>query len=130
MTTPGTEPALLVPSRTLERSVAHWRGLRAETIKLTCHQPLDFHRIEQCHLLVALEQIQRYSGETTVEGLPKSTRRDLAHKLTFIPSGCAFSGWMKPLASLQATLFYIDPSLMVDAGRGAAAIEIRPRLFF
>jgi AraC family transcriptional regulator len=116
--------------------VANWDGLRAETIKLTCRQPLEFRRIERCHLLVALEHAQRYDGETLIEGLPKSTRRDLTHKLTFIPSGCAFSGWMKPLVSLQATLLYIDPSLldrsllMVDAGRGAAATELRPRLFF
>jgi AraC family transcriptional regulator len=65
-----------------------------------------------------------------VEGLPKSTRRDLTHKLAFIPAGCAFSGWMKPLVSLQATLFYIDPTmLMIDAGRGVAT-DLRPRLFF
>jgi AraC family transcriptional regulator len=131
MMTSGSEPAALSPSRTLEREVADWRGLRAVTFKLTTRQPLEFHRIEQCHLLVALEQAQRYDGEATVEGLPKSTRRDLTHKLTFIPSGCAFSGWVKPLVSLQATLFYIDPSMfMVDAEGAAAATEVRPRLFF
>ena len=101
----------LLPARILERAVADWQGLRAVSIKLTCHQPLEFNCIEQRHLLVALEGAERYAGETTVEGLPKSTRRDLAHKLTFIPAGCAFSGWMKPLASLRATLFYIDPTL-------------------
>jgi AraC family transcriptional regulator len=131
MMTSGGEPGALSPSRILERKAADWRGLRAVTLKLTSRHPMEFHRVEQCHLLVALEQAQRYDGETTVEGLPKSTRRDLTHKLTFIPSGCAFSGWMKPLVSLQATLFYIDPSmLMVDAEAAAAATEIRPRLFF
>jgi AraC family transcriptional regulator len=111
--------------------VAEWGGLRAAAIKLTSRQPMEFNLIERCHFLVALEQAQRYDGETTVEGLPKSTRRDLTHKLTFIPSGCAFSGWMKPLVSLQATLFYIDPSmLMLDAGYGVAAADLRPRLFF
>jgi AraC family transcriptional regulator len=131
MMTIGRVQTIPSQSRVLERKVASWRGLRAETIKLTIHQPLEFHRIEQCHLLVALEQAQRYDGETTVEGLPKSTRRDLAHKLTFIPSGCAFSGWMKPQVSLQATLFYIDPHmLMVDAEHAVAATEVRPRLFF
>jgi AraC family transcriptional regulator len=115
----------------LERKVADWRGLRAVAIKLTSRQPMEFNLTEQSHLLVALEHARRYDGETMVEGLPKSTRRDLTHKLTFIPSGCAFSGWMKPLESLQATLFYIDPSLLtVDAGRGVAATEVRPRLFF
>lgn len=121
---------LVQPARLLERRVADWDGVRAETIKLQCQQPLEFHRVEQCHLLVALEQAQRYDGETLVEGLPKSTRRDLAHKLTFIPSGCAFSGWMKPRVSLEATLFYIDPAmLMIDAGR-VAGPAVRPRLFF
>jgi AraC family transcriptional regulator len=131
MMTSGRDPVALSQSRVLERKVADWRGLRAETIKLTSRQPLEFHRILQCHFLVALEQARRYDGETMVDGLPKSTRRDLTHKLTFIPAGCAFSGWMKPLVSLQATLFYIDPSmLMVDAERGVAATDLRPRLFF
>jgi AraC-like DNA-binding protein len=131
MRTSGGGPVALSPSRLLERKVADWRGLRAVAIKLTSRQPMEFNLIEQSHLLVALEHARRYDGETMVEGLPKSTRRDLTHKLTFIPSGCAFSGWMKPLESLQATLFYIDPSLLtVDAGRGLAAAEVRPRLFF
>ncbi len=131
MMTGGREPAALSPPRTLELKAADWRGLRAVTFKLTSRQPMEFNLIEQCHLLVALEQARRYDGETMVEGLPKSTRRDLTHKLTFIPAGCAFSGWMKPMVSLQATLFYIDPSLlMVDAERGVAASDLRPRLFF
>jgi AraC family transcriptional regulator len=131
MTTSGRQPAAVSLPADLERKVADWRGVRAVTFKLTSRRPLEFHRIEQCHLLVALEQAQRYHGETMVEGLPKSTRRDLTHKLTFIPSGCAFSGWMKPLVSLQATLFYIDPGmLMVDAERAVAPNGVRPRLFF
>jgi AraC family transcriptional regulator len=131
MSTQEPQPASLVPARSLERNVAIWRGLRAEVIKLTCHQPLEFHRIEQCHLLVALEEIQRYSGETSIEGLPKSTRRDLAHKLTFIPAGCPFSGWMKPRVSLQATLFYIEPGLLAGTvAGGILPADIRPRLFF
>jgi AraC family transcriptional regulator len=131
MTTRGSEPALFSPPRTLELKVADWRGLRAVAIKLTSREPMEFNLTEQSHLLVALEHTRRYDGETLVEGLPKSTRRDLAHKLTFIPAGCAFSGWMKPLESLQATLFYIDPSLlMAEAGHGAATSDIRPRLFF
>lgn len=131
MTTSGSEPALFSPPRTLELKVADWRGLRAVALKLTSRQPMEFNLTEQSHLLVALEHARRYDGETTVEGLPKSTRRDLTHKLTFIPAGCAFSGWMRPLESLQATLFYIDPGMLtVDAGRGAATTDIRPRLFF
>ena len=99
--------------------------VRAVAMKLTSRQPIEFNLTEQSHLLVALEHVRRYDGETMVEGLPKSTRRDLTHKLAFIPAGCAFSGWMKPLESLQATLFYIDPSLlMVDTGRGAATTSV------
>lgn len=131
MTTSGSEPALFSPPRTLELKVADWRGLRAVALKLTSRQPMEFNLTEQSHLLVALEHARRYDGETMVEGLPKSTRRDITHKLTFIPAGCAFSGWMRPLELLHATLFYIDPGmLMVDAGRGAATTDIRPRLFF
>jgi len=121
--------AALQPPRILERQAAEWQGLRALSIKLTCNEPLEFKCLEPRHFLVALEHTERYGGETNVEGLPKSTRRDLAHKLAFIPAGCAFSGWVKPLASLQATLLYIDPELLsADAVGGGA--EIRPRLYF
>ena len=129
--TGGREPVALSPPRTLELKASEWHGLRAVAIKLTTRAPIDFNLIEKSHLLVALEHARRYDGETLVEGLPKSTRRDLTHKLTFIPAGCAFSGWMKPLESLQATLLYIDPSmLMIDDGRGVATSDLRPRLFF
>ena len=131
MTTQDPQSEALSASRSLERKVAQWRGVRALSIKLTSHQPLQFHLIESCHLLVALEQIERYCGETTIEGLPKSTRRDLANKLTFIPSGCPFSGWMKPSVSLQATLLYIDPGVLTSAaGRALGAADLRPRLYF
>jgi AraC family transcriptional regulator len=121
----ASQPAVLSQPRTLELKASEWRGVRAVAIKLTTRAPIDFNLTEKSHLLVALEHARRYAGETMVEGLPKSTRRDLTHKLTFIPAGCAFSGWMKPLESLQATLFYIDPSLMA-----ADPTELRPRLFF
>lgn len=121
--------AALQPARILERQGADWPGLRALSIKLTCNEPLEFSCIEQRHFLVALERAERYGGETSVEGLPKSTSRDLAHKLAFIPAGCAFSGWVKPLATLQATLFYVDPALMAEEAVGGS-VEIRPRLYF
>jgi AraC family transcriptional regulator len=128
--TSGSEPVALSQPRTVELKVADWHGLRAVAMKLTSRQPIEFNLTEQSHLLVALEHVRRYDGETMVEGLPTSTRRDLTHKLAFIPAGCAFSGWMKPLESLQATLFYIDPStLMVDAGRRGTT-DLRPHLFF
>jgi AraC family transcriptional regulator len=131
MTMQEPDSASLYASRSLERKVAQWRGLRAESIKLTMQQPLKFQKIESIHLLVALEQIERYCGETTVEGLPKSSRRDLANKLTFIPAGCPFSGWMKPRVSLQATLLYIAPELLTSvAGRPLTPADLRPRLYF
>jgi AraC family transcriptional regulator len=129
--TSGNQPAVLSPPRTLDLKASEWRGVRAVAIKLTTRAPIEFNLTEKSHLLVALEHARRYDGETQVEGLPRSTRRDLTHKLTFIPAGCPFSGWMKPLESLQATLFYIDPSLMVaDPGGVPAATDLRPRLFF
>jgi AraC family transcriptional regulator len=131
MTTHEIEPGSVSTSRSLERRVAQWRGLRGLSIKLTSHQPLQFQQVERCHLLVALEQIERYCGETTIAGLPKSSRRDLARKLTFIPAGCPFSGWMKPRVSLQATLLYIDPDLLTSVvGKGLAPADLRPRLYF
>ena len=45
------------------------------------------------NLLVMHEQGARSEGETSIEGLTKSTLKDLRRKLTFVPAGHEYREW-------------------------------------
>lgn len=61
--------------------------MAAEFVQVTRHETTEFSFCAPCHLLVVYEQGRRREGDTLVEGLPPSTRRNLKGKLTFVPAG-------------------------------------------
>jgi AraC family transcriptional regulator len=95
------------------------------------HVPFEYGFRAPWHLLIAAEVAERDDGETFVEGLPRSTLRNFARKLTFVPAGHDFRGWQKPRALTRTTYFYIDPCWpLVDPALRFEEIEFKPRLFF
>ena len=50
----------------------------------------------------------RRDGDTYVEGLPRSTLRDLSRKLTFVPAGHEYHEWQVPRVLTRLTLFVAD----------------------
>ena len=54
------------------------------------------------HLLIAYESAQRFDGETVIDGLPRSTLRDLSRKLVFVAAGSGFREWQEPRTLLPA----------------------------
>ena len=69
--------------------------------------------------------------ETLVEGLPKSTLRNLSGRLTFVPAGHEFYGWQHPRVLTRVNYFYIDPQgPLLDTALRFAETDFRPRLFF
>jgi AraC family transcriptional regulator len=66
-----------------------------------------------------------------VEGLPRSARRDLKRKLTFVPAGHEYREWHDPRTLARVVFFYFDPKKMpVHSEEGAANGLLAPRLFF
>jgi AraC family transcriptional regulator len=121
----------ILPSENVRRHSAAWPGLHVETIQVMRHTPFEYGFRAPCHLLIATELGERYDGETFVEGLPRSTLRDCAHKLTFVPAGHDFRGWHRPRALARTTWFYIDPrGPLPDPALRFDEIEFKPRLFF
>jgi len=119
------------PAGIVRRRTAHWRGLHGETVQVTSHEPFEYRFKDHHHLLIAAEQAVRVDGETLVEGLPRSTRRDFSHKLTFIPAGRTFYGSQNPQILTRSTYLYIDPRVVpVDPDMGFAEAKLEPRLFF
>jgi AraC family transcriptional regulator len=119
------------PVEIVKRQTAQWRGLQAQTLQIIRHEPFEYRFKEQCHLLIATEQSARYDGETFVEGLPTSRRRDYSHKLVFIPAGRRFYGSQNPRLLTRSTCLYMDPhAVLVDPELRFAEVELPPRLFF
>src|ERR1700687_2885747 len=119
------------PPEIIRRRSAALPGMHVETVQVMRHSPFEYGFRAPCHLLIAAELAERYDGETFVEGLPRSTLRDITHKLTFVPAGHDFRGSQKPRALMRTTYFYIDPRWPLAApALRFDEIEFRPRLFF
>lgn len=105
-----------------------WNALAAEHTVMLRPKPHDFSLHSRRHY-IALLNACRKDGETTVDGLPRSTLRDGRGKLIFIPAGCRMSGWAEPTtAPVAFTAAYIDPSICTWLG--AAEYQLVPMLHF
>ncbi len=85
----------------------------------------------QRHLLAVYEQGVRRDGDTFVEGLPRSSLRDLKRKLTFVPAGHEYHERQEPRVLTRVVYFYFDPAKMpTHSENGAENAPLAPRLFF
>jgi AraC family transcriptional regulator len=118
------------PPHIVKREVATWKGLRAETVRITETHRFQYVFRGERHLLIAYEQAARDRGETEVGHL-RSNLRDFTGKLTFIPAGNHFAGWQEPRVLARVTYFYIDPlGPLLDPALDFGAVAFEPRLFF
>jgi len=75
------------PADVVRHRTARWRGVRAKTMQIINHEPVEYRFKQQYHLLIAVEQGVCYEAETFIEGLPISTVRNCSHRLMFVPAG-------------------------------------------
>jgi AraC family transcriptional regulator len=93
-----------------------WHGMGAELVQATTHHRVDYSFRSPVHLLAAYGQGVRRDGESYVEGVPRSTLRDVAKKLTFAPPGHQYREWHDPRTLTGVTYFYFDPAeLQIDS---------------
>jgi len=119
------------PPNIANRRVTDWGAIRADTVHITRRERFEYGYQAPCHLLIAAERSERDAGETLIEGLPKSSLRDLSRKLSFVPAGHRFHGWQAPRVLTRVTYFYIDPrGPQLDPELRFSEIPMRPRLFF
>jgi AraC family transcriptional regulator len=117
------------PADAVKRHVVTWEGMAAEIVHATRRERMEFRFRGTRHLLVLCEQGVRSDGDTFVEGLPRSTQRDVTRKLTFVPAGRTYQEWHEPRVLTRIVYFYFDPaSLPVPAE--AAVAPLAPRLLF
>jgi AraC family transcriptional regulator len=95
------------------------------------HHRVDFRFRSHLHLLAAYQQGVRRDGASYVEGLARSTLRDVARKLTFAPERHEYHEWHDPRVPAGVTYFYFDPAeLQNDREENLVDMPLAPRLFF
>jgi AraC family transcriptional regulator len=127
----ATQIVDFTPPEITRRHFARWAGMHADTVQVLRHEPFEYRYRGPRHLLIVSERAERYDGETSVEGLPKSAIRSISRKLTFVPAGHEFHGWQTPRALARVHYFYIDPRApLADPALGFARTEFKPLIFF
>jgi AraC family transcriptional regulator len=102
-----------------------------EVVQAIGHEKVEIHFRASAHLLIAYEEGVRGNGETLIEGLPRSTLRDVKCRLAFVPAGHEYREWQEPRTRSRIVYFYFDPAKMpIDPGAGAEDMSLAPRLFF
>jgi AraC family transcriptional regulator len=121
----------IFPSDAVTRRSLAWDDMAIEVVQAIGHQKVEFRFRAPLHLLVAYEEGVRGDGETLIEGLPRSTLRDVKRKLAFVPAGYEYREWQEPRTRSRVVYFYFDPAKMpIDPGPGPADAPLAPRLFF
>jgi AraC family transcriptional regulator len=121
----------IAPSEFAARRGKRGDGLGAEIVQTIRPERIDIRFRAPVHLLVIVEEGVRAAGESSVEGLPRSTLRDLRRKLTFVPAGHCYHEWHQPSLPSRFIYFYFDPTkVLFDLEPGESGVLQAPRLFF
>ncbi|WP_262270567.1 helix-turn-helix domain-containing protein [Microvirga yunnanensis] len=105
-----------------------WDTLIGEHVVLPRPKPHEFTLHSSRHFL-ALVNFQRKDGETTADGITRSTLRDVRGRLSFIPAGCRMQGWTHPSTRpMVITTAYLDPALCPPLDGGER--QLYPMLYF
>jgi AraC family transcriptional regulator len=118
------------PADLATRSTVSCRGIQVELIQAARPGRISFAFRGHSHLLVAYERGARRDGETCVEGLPRSRRRDLTRMLTVVPAGRTFQEWHDARSPLRCMVFLFDPVVLQAYPSLANSMAPTPRLFF
>jgi AraC family transcriptional regulator len=106
-------------------------GITAEIVQATSQDRFESRFRAPVHLLVVYEQGVRRDGDTFVEGLSRSTLRDFARKLTFVPAGHEYREWQDPRSPTHLMYVYFDPAqLQVPSDASAGDAVLSAKLFF
>jgi AraC family transcriptional regulator len=118
------------PPHIVRRHIFALEGMTVETVEATSCEKIEYRFRAARHLLAVCEEGARSDGDTFVEGLPRSSLRDLKKKLTFVPAGHEYHERQEPRISGRVVYFYFDPAKMPTLPQADADTPLSPRLFF
>jgi len=118
------------PSDAASRRTMIADGMAAEIVQAGSGDKFESRFHGPVHLLVIYEQGARRDGDTFVEGCSRSTLRDFARKLTFVPAGHEYREWHDPRSATQLMYVYFDPAKLQFPVEAATPDAFAARLFF
>jgi AraC family transcriptional regulator len=119
------------PSEVVRRRAVTGHGMAAESVQSNGLSKIQYRFQAPMHLLIMHEKGGRRGGETFVEGLPRSTLRNLERKLTFVPADHEYHEWREPHGQTRLMHFYFDPAkLKIHSELGVAGTSVAPRILF
>ncbi|MDB5538965.1 MAG: hypothetical protein JWQ89_692 [Devosia sp.] len=128
------EPIIeMSPADAVTQRVVIADGVAAEIVHAMTHDRFAFRFRAPVHMLVVYEQGARRDGETVIEGSSRSTLRDFARKLTFVPAGHEYREWQEPRTLGRAMYVYFDPArlhVLSDTDDADDDAAMSARLFF
>jgi AraC family transcriptional regulator len=132
MVSPNNHAVEIHPPHFVRRRTVAWNGMAAEIVQATRPEKIEFRFHAPLHLLAVHEQGIRRDGVTFVDGLPRSTLRDVRRKLTFVPAGHVYHDEWQDARVLTSVLYlYFDPAKMpVHHEADVAPATLAARLFF
>jgi len=131
-TVEATHPAVEIhPSDAVRRRIVTTDGMTVEVMQAARREKMEFRFRAPFHLLAVYDQSARSDGDTYVEGLPRSTLRDVRGKLTFAPAGHEYCECQEPRVLTRIMYVYFNPARMPPhPGMGGEPASLAPRLFF
>jgi len=121
----------IFPSDAITRQRLGWDGIAVEVVQAITHEKVEVRFRGSRHLLVVYEEGVRANGETLIEGLPRSTLRDVKRKLAFVPAGHEYRETQEPRTRSRVVYIYFDPAKMRrSSGPDRTETPLAPRLFF
>jgi AraC family transcriptional regulator len=127
MTDHGVE---ISPPEAVSRRTTIADGMAAEIVQAGSRDRFESRFHAPVHLLVVYEQGARRDGDTFVEGCSRSTLRDFARKLTFVPAGHEYREWQDPRSPTHLMYVYFDPATLQLPVDAAASDAFAAKLFF
>ena len=101
-----------------------WPGIVATVVRINDPVSYDF-RFEGTDCCIALLDLYRADGATQLEGRRLSHVKDMRNRLTFLPSGCDFSGWTR--LTRPGEFFAIQIARETASQRGIDLEQLPPR---
>ncbi len=122
------ETVEISPIEAVKRHSSGRYGIVVESIYARVRSGIQIKYSAPVHLLVLYEDGARREGETSIDGIPPSTLRKFANKLTFVPAGHLYRESHRTSAPVRITYLYLDPAKL--QGAVPADAMYTPKVFF
>ena len=100
----------IFPIELVKRHCTERYGMVTESIYAPTRSRIEIRYEAPAHLLVLYEDGVRREGETSIDGLPPSTLRNFANKLTFVPAGHSYRERHETSTATRITYLYLSPA--------------------